>query len=84
MQYTLDINIQLKGGMLDPEAAAIKQSLERIGFKTRELKLAKKIQVTIDAETEKDVENTAKQMCERLLANPVIHDYTIAVTVVNQ
>ena len=28
MQYSLDINIQLKGGMLDPEAAAIKQSLE--------------------------------------------------------
>ncbi|OYT64270.1 phosphoribosylformylglycinamidine synthase [Methanosarcinales archaeon ex4484_138] len=79
MKYIVDITVQLKDGMRDPEASTLQRSLEQIGFKTHKLTLAKKFHVTIDAESEDAAEEQGRAMCERLLANPVIHNYTITV-----
>ncbi|CAD7770731.1 Phosphoribosylformylglycinamidine synthase subunit PurS [Candidatus Methanoperedenaceae archaeon GB50] len=79
MTYIVDITVRLKDGMRDPEASTIKRSLEQIGFETQRLTLAKQFRVTIDAESEDAAREQGREMCERLLANPVIHDYTIRV-----
>jgi len=79
MKYIIDITVQLKAGMRDPEASTLQRSLEQIGFGTHELTLAKKFHVTIDAESETEAEEQGRQMCERLLANPVIHNHIITV-----
>ena len=79
MKYDVTITIGLKEGMLDPEARAIQHALANLGFPTESLRTARLYRITLDAEDAAAAEREAGQMCERLLANPVIHHYTIEV-----
>jgi phosphoribosylformylglycinamidine synthase len=80
MRYSLQITISLKEGILDPEARAIQHALEDLGFPTVKLSSARLFYITVEAPAEAAAIDRARQMCERLLANPVIHRYTIEVS----
>ena len=77
MEFSVRITISLKEGMLDPEATTIRNALANLGFSTAELKTARLFCITFDAKNKQEAEDQARKMCERLLANPVIHRYTI-------
>ena len=79
MNYDVTITIALKEGMLNPEARAIRHALANLGFPTEDLSTARLYRITLDAADVAAAEEEARQMCERLLANPVIHRYTIEV-----
>jgi len=79
MNYDVTITIALKEGMLNPEARAIRHALANLGFPTEDLSTARLYRITLDAADAAAAEEEARQMCERLLANPVIHHYTIEV-----
>jgi len=79
MKCRVRITISLKGGMLDPEARAIRHALENLGFATEALSTARVFLVTMEAADRKEAEKRAAEMCDRLLANPVIHRYEIEV-----
>ncbi|WP_214019601.1 phosphoribosylformylglycinamidine synthase subunit PurS [Methanoculleus sp.] len=79
MKYDVTITIGLKEGMLNPEARAIQHALANLGFPTEDLSTARLYRITLDAADAAAAEKEAGQMCERLLANPVIHHYTIEV-----
>ncbi|SVE63418.1 uncharacterized protein METZ01_LOCUS516272 [marine metagenome] len=76
------IHITLKPGVLDPQGKAIEQSLSRIGFsQIGEVRQGKFLELVIKDETAEEAEYTARSMCEKLLANTVIEDYSIEVVV---
>ncbi|MDI6867699.1 phosphoribosylformylglycinamidine synthase subunit PurS [Methanoculleus sp.] len=79
MKYTVTITIRLKEGMLNPEARAIQHALKNLGFQTEDLSTARLFRITLEAPDAEAARKTARQMCDRLLANPVIHEYTIEV-----
>jgi len=79
MIYSAKITIHLKKGMLDPEAQAIRHALQNLGFATQNLSSARLFEIGIEAKSADSAHKEAEKMCERLLANPVIHDYTIEV-----
>jgi phosphoribosylformylglycinamidine synthase subunit PurS len=79
MIFLAKITIGLKEGMLDPEAMAIRHALGNLGFATDDLRTKKLFMVRFDAADALDAEEKARGMCERLLANPVIHHYEIEV-----
>jgi phosphoribosylformylglycinamidine synthase subunit PurS len=79
MKYNVTITIALKAGMLDPEARAIQHALSNLGFSTEDLSTARLFKVTLDAADANAARIDAERMCERLLANPVIHHYTVEV-----
>jgi phosphoribosylformylglycinamidine synthase PurS subunit len=79
MKFEVQITIALKEGMLDPEARAIRHALNNLGFATEGLTTARIYRITLDASSTGEAQATATEMCERLLANPVIHDYHIEV-----
>ncbi|WP_292516867.1 phosphoribosylformylglycinamidine synthase subunit PurS [Methanoculleus sp.] len=79
MKHDVTITIALKEGMLDPEARAIQHALANLGFPTEALSTARLFRITLDAADATAAREVAGQMCERLLANPVIHRYTIEV-----
>ena len=79
MNYTVTITIALKEGMLNPEARAIRHALANLGFPAGDLATARLFRITLDAADAAAAKEEARQMCERLLANPVIHRYTIEV-----
>ena len=77
--YTATVTVRLKRGVLDPEAETTKRALDRLGFDLQGLRSADRYEIDLDAETTADAEDRAGEMAERLLANPTIHDYEIAV-----
>lgn len=79
MMFLAKITIGLKEGMLDPEAKAISHALGNLGFPTDDIKTQRVFLIRFDATDHRDAEEKARGMCERLLANPVIHDYQIEV-----
>jgi phosphoribosylformylglycinamidine synthase PurS subunit len=80
MIFDVTITIALKEGMLDPEATAIKNAISNLGYKTESLKTARLFRIRLEAKDRKTAQETAQKMCERLLANPVIHKYEIEVS----
>jgi len=77
--YTATVTVRLKRGVLDPEAETTQRALERLGFAVEDLRMADRFELELDAESEADARERADEMAERLLANPTIHDYEVAV-----
>jgi len=79
--YEAKVTISLKKGITDPEGANTLKALHLLGF--TDVKTAHTIRtfdLLIDSTDKKQVEHDVEAMCQRLLTNPVIHHYTIAVT----
>lgn len=73
----VNVYITWKQGVLDPQGKAIQQSLNSLGFQEIQgVRVGKYIE--LEVEDGPDIEERVKEMCERLLANPVIEDYEIA------
>lgn len=79
MQYNAEVTIGLKNGMLDPEAATIQKALEHLGYPTNSLKMQKKFILDFNAVSADEAREHVNEMCMRLLANPVIHNYEIVI-----
>ena len=72
------VHVTLKPGVLDPQGKAIGHALASLGFGgVGEVRQGKFIELEI-AETDPDRARAAvRDMCEKLLANTVIENYTI-------
>ena len=70
------IYITLKKGILDPQGKAVQHSLESLGYnEVKDIRLGKYMEVKFENIEGEKAEARVKEMCERLLANPVIEDY---------
>jgi len=77
MRYEADVIIELKSGMLDPEGTTIKRALEHLGYTPESVKTSKKYTITLESKNIHDAREIVEQMCQKLIANPIIHNYTI-------
>ncbi len=74
------IEVHLKKGVTDPEGDNVRKALNLLGFKgIRGVHSAKLFLVDMDADDGAHAKADAEEMCRRLLANPVVHDYTIRI-----
>ncbi|MDD1678205.1 MAG: phosphoribosylformylglycinamidine synthase subunit PurS [Methanomicrobiales archaeon] len=80
MKVPVKITVALKEGILDPEARAIRHALADLGFPTEQLSSARLFYITVEASDEEAAVERGRQMAERLLANPVIHRFTVEVS----
>ncbi|MBI4246658.1 MAG: phosphoribosylformylglycinamidine synthase subunit PurS [Candidatus Rokubacteria bacterium] len=70
--------VRLKPGILDVPGATVKRALAGLGFAdVADLRIGKVIEVDVDAPTPAAARARAEEMCRRLLANPVLEDYTV-------
>ncbi len=75
----IDIRIDLKKGVADPEGSNTKKTLESLGFKgVADVKTAKVFEVTLDMPAE-EAKKVGEEMCRKLLANPVIQNFSVTV-----
>ena len=73
----VEVTVTLKPGVLDPEGKAIQGTLGHLGFdEAKDVRLGKVITLELEDGTS---ESRIREMCDALLANPVIEDYKIAV-----
>jgi phosphoribosylformylglycinamidine synthase len=80
MKYDAEVKISLKKGMLNPEASTIQRALALLGYQVEGTDTIEIIKFNIDEENENLAKEEVDDMCQRLLCNPVIHDYEIKIT----
>ena len=74
----VQIHISLKNGVLDPQGKAIENALTNLGFdKVDNVRQGKLIELDIDEDDPVEARKQATEMCEKLLANPVIENYRV-------
>ena len=73
------VHVSLKSGVLDPQGKAVADTLSRMGYSEVEAaRVGKVIELELGTGVSKaDAEKRVKEMCEKLLANPVIESYRI-------
>ncbi len=72
------VNVFLKAGVLDSQGKAVHHALESLHFNNvSNVRVGKQIIFKMDETDEKKAMEDVTKMCEELLANTVIEDYTI-------
>lgn len=75
----IEIKIELKKGVADPEGQNTKKALELLGFSgISTVKTVKTFQIELDASPE-SAQSVGEEMCRKLLANPVIQNFRVEV-----
>ena len=75
----IEIRIELKKGVADPEGKNTKKTLEALGFEGIEgVKSVKLFEVELDMPAD-EAAKAGEEMCRKLLANPVIQNYKVTV-----
>lgn len=75
------ITVTLKNGVLDPQGKAIEHALGALGFGgVGSVRQGKVFDVEIEGSDKAGAEAEIKAMCDRLLANTVIENYSVAIT----
>lgn len=75
------IYVTLRPSVLDPAGTAVQSGLHQLGYEgVQRVRIGKYIEVTLDAADETQAQAQLDQMCDQLLANPVIENYRLEVT----
>ena len=75
------IFVSLKDGVLDPQGKAVERSLHTLGYReVQDVRMGKYLEVNLDVPSRKAAEERIREMCEKLLANPVIEEYRFEIS----
>lgn len=78
--FEAKVTVHLKKGISDPEGANTLKAIHLLGFiKVQQVKTIRTFDLLIDGADEDQVRRDVEQICQRLLTNPVIHQYDITV-----
>ena len=78
-RFRVAIHIVPRRGLLDPQGKAVADALHTLGFAgVRDVRVGRHVMIETDAADEAAAERAAREMCEKLLANPVTEDCEIA------
>jgi len=79
MKCRLRIEVSLKPGHSDPEGETTARLLKELGYKVEAVNVSKVYSVFLKAESKKEAEIKADEMCKKLLANPTKDNYEIVI-----
>ena len=76
--YRVEIRVVPRRGILDPQGNAVTGALHALGFgDVTDVRVGRHLVVETRAADPDQAGRTVRDMCERLLANPVTEDYEI-------
>jgi phosphoribosylformylglycinamidine synthase len=74
------VEVQLRPGISDPQGATIEKALPALGFAgVSGVRAGKAFRLQVEATDESAARRTVRELCSRLLANPVIEDTTVSI-----
>lgn len=75
-KYQARIYVTLRPSVLDPAGVAVLSGVKHLGYENVEqIRIGKYVEMTLEAENEAIAKEQLEQICDRLLANPVIENY---------
>ncbi len=79
--YEAHIDISHLPGVADPAGSTVERALPALGYdNVSGLKIARSIKLVLECASEAEAKRQVTEMCERILANPVIENYAVSVT----
>jgi phosphoribosylformylglycinamidine synthase PurS subunit len=70
--------VKPKEGILDPQGQAVERALPALGYEAvRSVHVGRLIELEVDGVERESAISQVGEMCERLLANPLIESYEI-------
>ena len=84
-KFNSRVYVTLRPSVLDTAGTAVMSGLQQLGYQgVEDVRIGKYIEVTLCADNEKDADEQLHQMCDQLLANPVIENYAFELTAVEE
>jgi phosphoribosylformylglycinamidine synthase PurS subunit len=80
MGFEARVAVTLKEGIADPQGQTIEKALPALGYSgVKNVRVGKLIEFEVDAADEVEAREAVNDMCERLLANPVIESFEVTI-----
>jgi phosphoribosylformylglycinamidine synthase len=77
--FRVSVHIVPRQGILDPQGKAVADALHTLGFgSVADARVGRHLVLDVNAATAAAAETSVREMCQRLLANPVTEDFEIA------
>ena len=74
----ISVTVTLKKDVLDPQGKVIKQTLKNMGYdKIQNVRQGKYFEIEINESSKENAKKIIEEICNKLLANMVIEDYSI-------
>lgn len=81
MQFQARVRVMLKKGVLDPQGTTVQGALSALGYgNVSDVRMGKYIEFSVDAASREEALSQVEEMSRRLLANPVMEQYSFEVT----
>ena len=81
-RFRVSVHIVPRKGLLDPQGKAVTDALHTLGFvAVQDVHVGRHLVIETQAKDAADAERSVREMCTRLLANPVTEDHEIAAVV---
>ena len=81
-RFRVSVHIVPRKGLLDPQGKAVADALHTLGFSTvADVHVGRHLVIETSASDAMHAEASVREMCSRLLANPVTEDFEIAAVV---
>lgn len=78
-QFRVSVHIVPRKGLLDPQGKAVTEALRTLGFSAvADVHVGRHLVIETTAADAKTAEASVREMCGKLLANPVTEDFEIA------
>ncbi len=78
-RYRVAVQVVPRRGLLDPQGNAVADALHTLGFGTvSSVHVGRHLVLEVEAASDSAARQQTREMCERLLANPVTEDFEIA------
>jgi phosphoribosylformylglycinamidine synthase subunit PurS len=71
--------VRPKQGILDPQGEAVETALEHLGFAVSAARVGKVVDLELDADDPEQARAQVEQMCEQLLANPLMESFEVEI-----
>jgi phosphoribosylformylglycinamidine synthase subunit PurS len=79
--YAVHVEVSHRPGIADPAGATVERALPALGYaNVTQVHIGKVIRLVVDAVDAEAARAQAEEMCEQLLANPVIESYDVSIT----
>ncbi|MHB9027001.1 MAG: phosphoribosylformylglycinamidine synthase subunit PurS [Armatimonadota bacterium] len=81
MLYHVQVEITLKPTVMDAQGTTIERALHKMGHAgVGNVRIGKFVTLEIEANSPDDAQRAADEMCQELLANPIIEQYHVLVS----
>ncbi len=75
--YSARIYVTPRPSVLDPAGTAVESGLQQMGYQgVSNVRIGKYVELNLTANNDDEAKTQLDQMCDRLLANPVIENYS--------